>query len=82
MTTNSTCRDTLRELDRRVSNGIDVTLLWDEQDNSVMVTVVDIRSGESFDLEASPSNVLDVFHHPYAHAARQGLRIPQQPAAA
>ena len=71
MATNSTREGTLRELDRRLSNGIDVSLLWDERDNSVMVSVVDIRSGESFDLEASPDNALDVFRHPYAHAARQ-----------
>jgi hypothetical protein len=42
------------------------------------VSVVDIRTGESFDLEASADNALDVFRHPYAHAARQGLRTTHQ----
>ena len=73
---------TLKELDRRLSNRIEVSLLWDERDNSVMVSVVDIRSGESFDVEASADNALEVFHHPYAHAARQGLRATCQPPAA
>jgi hypothetical protein len=82
MATNFTRQDTLKELDRRLSNGIDVSLLWDERDNSVMVSVVDIRSGKSFDLEASPDNALEVFHHPYAHAARQGLRTTHQRPAA
>ncbi len=82
MATNSTHQGTLRELDRRQSNGIDVSLLWNERDNSVMVSVVDIRSGDSFDLEASPDNALEVFHHPYAHAARQGLRMTHQRPAA
>ena len=82
MATNSTRQGALKELDRRLSNGIDVSLLWDERDNSVMVSVVDIRSGESFDVEASPDNALDVFYHPYAHAARQGLRTTYQPSAA
>ena len=82
MATNSTRQGTLKELDRRLSNGIDVSLLWDERDNSVMVSVVDIRSGKSFNLEASPDNAREIFHHPYAHAARQGLRTTQQPHAA
>ena len=82
MTTNSTRQGTPKELDHRLSNGIDVSLLWDERDNSVMVSVVDIRSGRSFDLEASPDNALEVFRHPYAHAARQGIRITHQPPAA
>lgn len=82
MATNSTRQGTLKELDRRLSNGIDVSLLWDEGNNRVMVTVVDIRSGKSFDLEASPDNALEVFHHPYAFAARQGLRATHQPPAA
>jgi|tagenome__1003787_1003787.scaffolds.fasta_scaffold20247092_2 hypothetical protein len=73
---------TLRELDRRLSNGIDVSLLWDERDNSLMVSVVDIRSGESFEVEASPENALEVFHHPYAHAALQGLVTTRQSPAA
>jgi hypothetical protein len=78
MATNSTLEGTLRELDRRLSTGIDVSLLWDERDNSVLVSVVDMRTGESFDLEASPDNALDVFRHPYAHAARQGHRTTHQ----
>ena len=59
MATYSPRQGTLKELDRRLSNGIDVSLLWDERDNSVMVSVVDIRSGRSFDLEASPDNALE-----------------------
>ncbi len=82
MATNSTRNGTLKELDRRMSNGIDVSLLWDERDNSVFVSVVDIRSGDSFDLEVSPDSALEVFRHPYAHAARQGLRATHQPPAA
>ena len=82
MATNSTRHGTLKELDRRLSNGIDVSLLWDEHDNSVFVSVVDIRSGDSFDLEVSPDSALEVFRHPYAHAARQGLRTTHQRPAA
>jgi hypothetical protein len=59
----------LRELDQRESDGMVVTLLWHEPTNGLMVCVSDERTGSYFELEARADNALEVFHHPYAHAA-------------
>jgi hypothetical protein len=59
----------VRELDRRVSDGIDVRLLWNQTDDQLVVAVVDAKTGDAFEIEAGPGESLAVFHHPYAHAA-------------
>jgi hypothetical protein len=59
----------VRELARRIEGGVEVTLAWDERDDSLAVTVSDRRTGERFVLAAEQDNALDVFYHPYAHAA-------------
>jgi hypothetical protein len=72
MTTNQTAE--LRELDHRVSDGIDVRLLWRPYDERVVVAVNDSKTGESFAIEVGPDQrAMDVFHHPYAYA---GSRRP------
>jgi hypothetical protein len=59
-----------RELDSRVTDGIEVRLLWREQDDRVLVAVRDGRTGDAFSVEvADDQRALDVFHHPYAYAA-------------
>jgi hypothetical protein len=64
----TTLTTTTAELDHRVSDGIDVRLLWNREDGRVLVAVSDSRTGEDFTLEvADRSRALDVFHHPYAY---------------
>lgn len=70
MSTLTTHRTTVRELDRRRGDGIEVTLLWDPQTDRVSVAVEDERAGESFELDVAPGDALEAFHHPYAYAAR------------
>lgn len=66
----------IRELDSRVTDGIEVRLLWREHDDRVLVAVRDGRTGEAFSLEvADDQRALDVFHHPYAYAAVPGARV-------
>jgi hypothetical protein len=69
-----------RELDRRTSDGIEVRLLWSQNDGRVTVTVTDTKTGEAFELPVREGErALDVFHHPYAYAAqaqRQRRRVP------
>ena len=61
---------TLRELDHRVSDGIDVRLLWRPQDDRALVAVSDARTGDSFTIEVGAhQRAFDVFHHPFAYAA-------------
>jgi len=59
-----------RELDRRLSDGIEVRLLWRPHDDVCLVAVADARTEESFSIEVKPGEKpMDVFHHPYAYAA-------------
>jgi hypothetical protein len=70
MTTNQTAE--LRELDHRVSDGIDVRLLWRPYDDRVLVAVDDSKTGESFAIEVGrDQRALDVFHHPFAYAGNR-----------
>lgn len=58
----------------RESAGIRVTLLWEAETDTASVLVEDDRFGDRFELvvehHASP---LDVYDHPYAHAAHRGI---------
>lgn len=58
---------TLRELDRRTGNGIDVQLLWDPDTGRVSVAVEDAHSGEALLFGVDGANALDAFQHPYAY---------------
>jgi hypothetical protein len=60
-----------RELAYRETNGTEVSLLWDPTDDRLTVTVTNWRTGDSFDVEARRDNALEVFHHPYVHAAER-----------
>ena len=58
-----------RELAHRSSGGIDVTLLWNDETDELVVTAFDWSNGELLELPAARERALDVFHHPYAYAA-------------
>jgi hypothetical protein len=62
-----------RELTHRVNDGVEVVLFWHESTDELTVTVSDERSGAYFELAVEPHEALDVFNHPYAHAAFRGL---------
>jgi hypothetical protein len=64
----------LHELDHRNSDGTSVTLLWRPSDDRLLVSVIDRKLDESFEVEVQPGErALDVFHHPYAYAAWHGV---------
>jgi hypothetical protein len=69
------------ELMSRESCGITVRLLWSKATNLVTVSVVDAASDDYFELildEHEPA--LEVFNHPFAHAAARGLEfLPPRP---
>ena len=61
----------IRELDQRITDGIDVRLLWNSVTDGVSVAVEDQLTGEFFELPVvDPSDALIAFHHPYAYANR------------
>jgi hypothetical protein len=64
------------ELMSRESSGITVRLLWSRATNLVTVAVTDAASDDQFELvldEREPA--LEVFNHPFAHAAARGLEF-------
>ena len=69
METTTTNQTSMRELDSRVSDGIEVRLLWSTADGSVSVSVNDTRTGQAFTVDVPDvKRSLDVFHHPFAYA--------------
>jgi len=70
-------RSSVRELDHRRIDGIDVALRWDALTNGVSVVVRDERHGESLTFGVDPAEALCAFHHPYAYAAN--LRVAHGP---
>jgi hypothetical protein len=71
--TDTTCR---MELASRESNGITVKLFWSRSTNLVTVAVADAATDDYFELVLDEDErAMDVFHHPYAHAAARGLQF-------
>jgi hypothetical protein len=60
----------IRELHRRVNDGIQVRLLWCQETGRLFVAVNDHKAGEAFSVEVPEGKrPLEVFDHPYAYAA-------------
>jgi len=64
---NSSSDNTLRELDRRTGDGIEVRMLWHPTTNQVSIAVEDSRSGESLAFNVTGAEALEAFRHPYAY---------------
>jgi hypothetical protein len=61
-----------KELAYRRSDGLDVTLLWNPDDDSLAVLVVDERLGVTLELPVRSESPLEAFYHPFAVASRRG----------
>ena len=64
---------TFRALAHRANDGLEVVLFWHQLTHELTVAVSDERTCAYFELDAEPREALDVFNHPYAHAAFRGL---------
>jgi hypothetical protein len=62
------------ELDYRENDGIEVSLRWNRDDNSLAVVVVDIKADATFELFVEGAEAMDVFRHPFAYAASHGAK--------
>jgi hypothetical protein len=70
------------ELAARDNHGISVKLFWTRGIDLLTVTVSDAANDEYFELVLDAEDQpLDVFHHPYAHAAARGLEFDTRPGA-
>jgi hypothetical protein len=67
-----------RELAYRANDGVEVVLFWHQNTEELTVAVSDAASGAYFELAAAPDQALDVFNHPYAHAAFRGLPYAEE----
>ena len=51
-----------------------VRLLWDPAAKRASITVLDPKTGDSFNLEVRPGErALDMFAHPFTYAAAHGV---------
>jgi hypothetical protein len=62
-----------RELARRSSAGVDVTLYWHPTLDEVIVRVCDERHGARFEIRPRRDLALNVYYHPYAYADLAGV---------
>ena len=58
----------VKELAQRISNGVEVSLVWSEEEDALRVLVFDSTTGEDFEVPAPREKALDVFYHPFAYA--------------
>jgi hypothetical protein len=61
-----------RELARRVSGGIEVTLYWSPDDNTTHVEVWQPASEEALRFNVPRERALDAFYHPFSHLTAEG----------
>ncbi len=59
----------LTELAQRRNDGLEITLLWAREDDSVRVAVHNERTGLDVDFAVERSDALDAFYHPFAYAS-------------
>ena len=59
---------TTHELAHRVNDGVEVSLLWTEDEEELTVLVEDSKNEISLVLAAAKERALDVFYHPFAYA--------------
>jgi hypothetical protein len=64
-----------QELLVREADGVEVSLVWRPDIDSLAVVVSDERLGASFEVAAPRDRALDAFHHPFAYAAAQGIEF-------
>jgi hypothetical protein len=64
------------ELAMRESGGVTVSLFWSRVTNLVTVAVADSANDDYFELILDEfESALDVYNHPFAHAAARGLEF-------
>jgi hypothetical protein len=74
-------RPFMTDLASRRSGHYEIVLFFHAPTGALTVSVLDEVTGVAHDLSVRPEEALDVFHHPFAHAARRRVPFPQlQPA--
>ncbi len=63
-----------RELARRLSGGIEVTLYWSPDDNTTSVEISQPATEEALLFNVPRERALDAFYHPFRHRTAEGER--------
>jgi hypothetical protein len=66
-TAKPTKRAGYREIAHRANTFIEVSLLWRQEDDSVLLRLVEVANRVEFELHVRPEDALDAFNHPYAY---------------
>jgi hypothetical protein len=66
----TTIADGPRELARRVSGGIEVTLYWSARDDTTSIEVWRPSTEEVLTFPVAHERALEAFYHPFAHVPR------------
>jgi hypothetical protein len=61
-----------RELARRLSGGIEVTLYWSPDDNTTSVETSQPATEEALLFNVPRERALDAFYHPFSHLTAEG----------
>ena len=60
---------TLTELATRRNDALEITLFWAPADDSVQVSVLNERTGQTVAFPVDRARALEAFYHPFAFAA-------------
>ena len=61
------CTEATRELAHRISGGLEVSLYWCVEDDSIHIEVRQPATEESIGFPVARERALDAFYHPFAH---------------
>jgi len=68
MTAPENATQSIVDLAERYSHDLDVFLMWGRRSGQLWVLVTHRATGRTARIDASSSNALDVFNHPFAYA--------------
>jgi hypothetical protein len=60
----------LVDIASRSSGGIEVALIWNREDESLVVFAYDATSEETLAIDVSGAEAVEVYEHPFAYAHR------------
>jgi hypothetical protein len=69
MPVSSTAFTQRRELAHRASDGIEVTLFWNADEDSLAVVLFDSKNDQLLEIAVRPDQAMNAFHHPYVYSA-------------
>jgi len=56
-----------RELAKRDTGSLEITLYWDARDNSTSIELHHAETDQTFSFHVPRDRALDAFHHPFVH---------------